>query len=83
MATHARIEWDAPADASRRYWRVYRSSSENSKGELVTEVDGDTRAYIDRNLGPGTWWWRVLAIGLTGTEEDWRKYRRFGKFTIS
>lgn len=82
MATNVRIDWTAEPDANRRYWRVYRSQDGEQKGKLVAEVAPGDRAYIDRNLNAGTYYWYILAVSLTGTEEDWYGHRRQASKTI-
>lgn len=70
---HLQVSWGAQPDTALRLWRVYLSESEDDKGDLITEVQPTGRTCIIRDVTEATYWIRVLAVSVAGTEESIRR----------
>ena len=69
--TSLRVGWASKSSISRRFWRVYLSTSLGVKGKLVAEVPGGDTGYVLRDVKPGLNVVRILAVNNVGTEDEW------------
>jgi hypothetical protein len=59
--TVANFSWDYNGDTATGF-RVERSTDGTNYTTLATLADPKARAYVDKGLTPGNYWWRVRAV---------------------
>jgi fibronectin type 3 domain-containing protein len=59
-----RVSWNKPSGVDIDVYRVYRSRSKNTRGDF--RIETTSRSYTEHALNPGTYYFRVVAVGASG-----------------